>query len=105
MSKKNNNTAYLLLGLAAFLILQQRRPAAAPPYNNYPQAPPAPPRSNAQAFAAWAAAMVHLYGNVSSLWQPGGPFYQFPANEIYDAVGNNPIPDYDNPYLTGGGWA
>lgn len=107
MSKRKDNTlAYILIGAAAVLFLSKRNAPAANYAPQFAAAPPPPPRSNAQAFAAWVAAMMSIYGNVSQLWQPGGPFYNMPANEIYDAANSNPIPDYNNPYLsTTGGWA
>ncbi len=79
MARKDNTTAYLLLGLAALLILSRRQPQH---YQNYPTVPPAPPRSNGQAWADWARNIIQIYGNVASLWQPGGPFYQVNQTDV-----------------------
>lgn len=47
------------------------------PYPNFPTVPPPP--STPQQIADWAAAITSTFGNVASLWQPGGPFYQNPS--------------------------
>jgi hypothetical protein len=102
--KKDNTTAYVILAVAAFLMLNKRQQP--PQFQNYPTAPPPPPRSNAQSWAMWVNAIVSLYGITASLWQPGGPFHQFQTSEIYDTINQNPVPDYNNPYLNNtGGWA
>ena len=90
MSKKDN-TVLLLVGAAALLLLSnQRRNTAPPVYTNYSQVPHAPPRSNAQAWAQWVAAITQSFGTVATLWQPGGPFYQQPVSpqEAQDIASN-----------------
>lgn len=73
----------LLIGLAAVLLLTQRKQT--PVYQNYPQIPPSPPQSNAQAWQEWASAIIATYGNVAQLWQPGGPFYNVNSTPGIDA--------------------
>jgi hypothetical protein len=100
MAKKNNNL--LLLGLGGLILyVLTRRPSYTPPpiqqgynyYPSFPQVPPAP-QNNAAAFQAWASAILSTFGNVASLWEPGGPFYQeagTPGSEMIDVntLGNN----------------
>ena len=104
MSKKKDNTiAYVLIGAALFLFSRRRNQQPPPQYApQFTQVPPPP--SNAQSFANWASAILSIYGNVSSLWQPGGPFHNYNSNDIYDAA-NAGLPDYNNPYVSNtGGW-
>ena len=76
----------VLIGLAAYLF--SRRPR----YPQFSQAPPAPPRQDNSAFAAWVRFIVDIYGLTSSLWEYGGPFYSISKEEIMDIVG----PGYDD---------
>jgi len=63
-------------------------------YANFPFVPQAPPSSQTDRFTSWFNAVVGLYGNVSGLWQPGGPFYR-KEDEITSVLGAG--------VLTGGG--
>jgi len=81
--------ALIVFGAAYFLM--QGRP------NNQP--PPPPPidpraaRSAAQIRAVqnWVNSILALYGNVRSLWQPGGPFHNIPRNIMDDINIRPPI--------------
>lgn len=86
MSKKNNTIAYVLLGAAVFLMLSRRNQQPPPQQFQPGNYPPPPPRTNAQQYAQWAQTMLNLYGTVSALWQPGGPFYGRSQSEIYNTI-------------------
>ncbi len=85
MAKKDNTTAYLLLGIAAVLFITRQQPQQQH-YPNYPAIPPAPPRSNGHAWADWARSIVQIYGNVATLWQPGGPFYRVNQTDVQQVL-------------------
>lgn len=75
MAKKQDKTL-LYVGIGALaLVLLNRQQQPPPPPVYYPQVPPAPPRGS-QAFGNWVKTIIDIYGDVASLWQPGGPFYK-----------------------------
>jgi hypothetical protein len=77
---KKETIGYVLVGAAALLLLTRRQgPASQGPgrQNIYSYPPPNPPvANNAAAWANWARTIMDLYGDVSQLWQPGGPFHR-----------------------------
>lgn len=97
MAKKSKSSKLLLivgLGIIAYLLLMRRNGTSSPTqFNN---APPAPPRNKPAEFAAWANTILSLYGNVSELWQPGGPFYQFNKSDILEVVAPDNSLDFTN---------
>lgn len=87
MAKKSKSGKLLLLvgiGIIAYLLLTRRSSSTTP--TQFTNVPPAPPRNKPAEFAAWANAILSTFGNVSELWQPGGPFYQYNKNDILDVV-------------------
>jgi hypothetical protein len=87
-----------LVGLGIYLITRQGGQQNLPQPQPLP-VPPKPPR-NSPNFQAWAAAILSVYGQVASLWEPGGPFYQ--ENVPKDLL-NFVDPYQPNPYLEPGG--
>ena len=84
MAKKNNNNLVILALAGAGIYLlsrpKQQAPPYPPPYQQYPQVPPAPQQNTPQ-WQSWANAIISVYGAVSQLWAPGGPFYQQPITQ------------------------
>ena len=101
---KNKELRFLIVGgLLAYVLLKRQRPQQTYPYHNYPQIPQAPP-DRGQAFQNWVTAIVGAYGTVSQLWQPGGPFYRLPSEDIFDVLeqsSNNPYTPGGNPWEWG----
>lgn len=84
MAKKKDNL-YLIAGIGLVIwALNQRRYTRPPVAPQYPQ----PPRqTTGQIWAAYVRQIIEIYGFVKELWEPGGPFYNIPPEEIYDIVG------------------
>lgn len=80
-----NDTTKLLLGAGLLLLFLNKNRIAAfqpqgnPPYQNFPQVPPAPPQ-HTPGWQQWVSTILSVYGSVSSLWAPGGPFYKQPVD-------------------------
>lgn len=105
MAKSKDDTLkYLLVGgiLVYFFTRQQQQnqnqgnwqwqQPQVPVYQNYPSVPQAPPRNNQQAWQQWINTIIGLYGEVATLWQPGGPFYKenVQPQEIHPVYTDNP---------------
>lgn len=74
MSKKQDNKliGLVILGaVAAWYYMNQANTTYAPQYANVP---PPPPKSSPN-YQAWVNSILQVYGQVSDLWKPGGPFY------------------------------
>lgn len=73
MAKKKNKTLIIAFAaVAAIYFLTRQQP-------QFQQAPPRPAPTDpnpSNAWAMWAMSLVQIFGNVSSLWQPGGPLYR-----------------------------
>lgn len=109
MAKKKSgiDTKTLIIGGIILYMLTRKKQntgnSGSPPPQTYNY--PTPPPRNTQAWAAWAKAIISTAGNVASLWQPGGPFYNQPTQDIMDATGFTPPNIYDQNYGSNGGLA
>lgn len=75
--KNSDLITYGLIGLGAYLLLRPNQVQTQQPFypgQTYYQLPPNP-NTNAAAWQQWVATIVSIFGNVATLWQPGGPFY------------------------------
>jgi len=73
------------------------------PAQNFPPAPV----QNTPSWQLWANTIIGTAGNVASLWQPGGPFYNQPTQDVIDATGVAPPSGdlYNDPNYNPYGWA
>jgi len=79
--KKDDNTIKILalagVGIGIYLMMKPKPIGGNYQYYpNFPQVPPKP--STPQQIQQWINSIVQTFGTVSSLWQPGGPFYNDP---------------------------
>lgn len=85
MAKKKDNTRNLILvGLGGILVykLFLEKPNWQPipnPFPLHPELPPAPTDTGGADWQDWVGAAIDIYGAASSLWQPGGAFYNEPV--------------------------
>lgn len=69
--KKKQQSA-LLIAAGIFFLLRGFLPRR----SNYVPPPPAPTQPNYyDLFKNWAITILEVFGDVKSLWEPGGPFY------------------------------
>lgn len=83
MAKKKDKEKNLLIAAligVGFYLLTRRKPVVQPTPQNLSQIPPAPP-ANTPAWTQWVQAVVSVFGTVSALWAPGGPFYKQPITQ------------------------
>lgn len=75
MSKKSDDNrliGLIILGaVGAWYFFGRTQPVYAPKYANVP---PPPPKSDPN-YQVWVDTILKVYGQVSDLWKPGGPFY------------------------------
>jgi len=72
--KNSELITFALIGLGAYLLLRpQQTRQFVPGVTQVPQQPN--PNTNAAAWQQWVTAIVAIFGTASTLWQPGGPFY------------------------------
>lgn len=64
-----------------------------PTYN--PSSVPDMPTFATPDWVNWVNSVQELYGSVSWLWAPGGPFYQIPTSDIYDVTSPDILNTYD----------
>lgn len=88
----------LLGGAALYYFMQQSRPQYVGPYSNIP--PPPPPAS--PNYQVWVDAILKTFGQVASLWAPGGPFYNQPGAPPPPGGTTPPGPNPGNPAAPGG---
>lgn len=85
--KDKDPIIFILIGAGiVYLLTRSSRASQQRPYYNYPTIPPAPSPTAAQAWAAWAQTIIQTFGNVASLWQPGGPFYGKKEEDVWAAI-------------------
>lgn len=95
MSKKKNKTTGLILAgvvaIGLYFLLNRNQPRVNP--KQFQNIPPRP-STKGEAFNQWVMAIINLYGNTKTLFEPGGPFYKIPTKDIYDVVGTQDWSDY-----------
>jgi hypothetical protein len=88
------NQIILILILGIVLLSKPRKKASEPPPTYNPQTVPPMPPHKSPAWLLWVQGIIGVYGAVSWLWAPGGPFYKIPTKDIYDAVNPNVLNQY-----------
>lgn len=95
--KIDSKTLILAAGLGV-LVWALMKPKPNP--NQWQQYLPPPPQqtggSNAQEWQSWINLAVNTFGNVASLWAPGGPFYNNPEVSNYIQP---PAPGQNSPFV------